>query len=142
MYEAQIVGIDLSPDMLNVAQSKLPKNVDLRLGDSENLPFSENSFDVAICTDSFHHYPNPSTVLSEISRVLEHKGKFILADPWMPAPLRHVANVFLPFNKDGDVKIYGRPEICKLLGNSGFKAAEWRTIGKKAFIADAVNSKE
>ncbi len=136
-YEVQIGGIDLSPDMLNIARSKLNKDADLRPGDSENLPFADSSFEMVICTDSFHHYPYPANVLLEIKRVLKPGGNFILADPWLPAPFRQFANIFMPFNKDGDVKIYGELEIRELLENSGFKAVEWEHINKRAFIANA-----
>ena len=136
-YEVQIGGIDLSQDMLNIARNKLNKNADLRLGDSETLPFADSSFEMVICTDSFHHYPHPENVLLEIKRVLKPGGNFILADPWLPTPFRQFTNIFMPFNKDGDVKIYGELEIRKLLENTGFKAVEWEPLNKRAFIANA-----
>ncbi|MFR7358928.1 MAG: class I SAM-dependent methyltransferase [Dorea longicatena] len=45
------------------------------VGDSENLPFENESFDVVICTNSFHHYPNPHAFMNEASRVLKNGGK-------------------------------------------------------------------
>ncbi|MCZ3365230.1 MULTISPECIES: class I SAM-dependent methyltransferase [Methanobacterium] len=136
-YEVQIVGIDLSPEMLNIARNKLDETADLRLCDSESLPFNDNSFDMVICTDSFHHYPNPANVLAEVKRVLKAGGNFIITDPWLATPFRQFANIFMPFNKDGDIKIYGESEIRKLLENAGFNTIEWEQLNKRAFIATA-----
>ena len=47
----ELYGIDLSEKMLHVAKSKLPEQVKLLLGDSEALPFSDNTFDVVYCND-------------------------------------------------------------------------------------------
>ena len=49
-----LCGIDLSEEMLAVAKSKLPEQVQLLLGDSESLPFPDNSFDVVYCLSLIH----------------------------------------------------------------------------------------
>ena len=66
----ELYGIDLSEEMLSVAKGKLPDQVKLLLGDSESLPFPDNFFDVVYCNDSFHHYPAPQNVLSEVQRLI------------------------------------------------------------------------
>ena len=52
-------GLDLTPEMIHVAQAKNLSNTEFLVGDSENLPFETDSFDAVICANSFHHYPNP-----------------------------------------------------------------------------------
>lgn len=79
----ELYGIDLSEEMLAVAKSKLPDQVKLLLGDSES-PFPDNFFDVVYCNDSFHHYPAPRNVLSEVQRVLKPGGTFLMGDCWQP----------------------------------------------------------
>jgi ubiquinone/menaquinone biosynthesis C-methylase UbiE len=134
-YEVQLSGVDLSPNMLDIALDKLGEKADLRWGDSENLPFEDGSFDMVTCTDSFHHYPHPENVLSEIKRVLNPKGTLLIADPWAPTPFRQLANIYMRFSKGGNVKLYSNIEIHKLLNNTGFKNIEWEQIsGKNAFI--------
>ena len=67
--EKHYVGLDLTPEMINIAQAKKLSNTEFVVGDSENLPFPEYSFDAVICSNSFH-YPNPqafSTVLTVFS---------------------------------------------------------------------------
>ena len=58
-------GIDLTPRMIEVAQEKKLAHTKFLVGDSENLPFAENTFDAVICTNSFHHYPNPQAFIME-----------------------------------------------------------------------------
>ncbi len=134
-YEVQLSGVDLSPNMLKIAHDKLGENADLRLGDSENLPFKDKSFDMVTCTDSFHHYPHPENVLAEIKRVLNSKGTLLIADPWAPTPLRQLVNLYMRFfSKGGNVKLYSKNDIYKLLNNTGFKNIKWEQItGKNAF---------
>ena len=106
-------------------RDKLGEKADLRVGDSENLPFGNESFDVVTCTDSFHHYPHPGNVLLEFKRVLKCEGHIIIADLSVPQPFRQLGNLLIPFTKDGDVRIYSESEIRKLLISTGFKGFEW-----------------
>jgi len=136
-YDAQIAGVDLSPDMLEIARDKLGEKADLRVGDSESLPFDDESFNVVTCTDSFHHYPHPGNVLLEFKRVLKQEGHIIIADLSVPKPLRQLGNLLIPFTKDGDVRVYSEAEIRELLVNSGFKGFEWEQVSVSAFIVTA-----
>ena len=88
----ELCGIDLSEEMLAVAKSKLPEQVKLLLGDSESLPFPDNTFDVVYCNDSFHHYPAPQNVLKEVHRVLKPGGTFLMGDCWQPFVGRVIMN--------------------------------------------------
>ena len=56
--------------MIEVAEAKNLLGVEWVVGDCENLPFGDESFDVIICTNSFHHYPNPQMFFDSTKRVL------------------------------------------------------------------------
>lgn len=60
--------------MIKIAGDKLPENAKLYLGDANHLPFKTESFDLLICTDSFHHYPNPQVAIDKFYRVLKNEG--------------------------------------------------------------------
>lgn len=128
-------GIDLSENMLAIAKNRLGDKADLRKGDSENLPWESNAFDMIICTDSFHHYPNPKGVLTEMHRVLSPEGKIVIADPWLPTPLRQISNLFIPFSKDGDIKMYSHKDMIKLTEECKLSLISWELVGTNAFIA-------
>jgi ubiquinone/menaquinone biosynthesis C-methylase UbiE len=136
-YDVQISGADLTPKMLNIARIKLGDKADLKVGDSEELPFDNDKFDMVICTDSFHHYPHPEKVLAEIRRVLQQDGMLLIADPYIPTPLRQLVNLYFKLSRSGDVKIYPESDIRKLLEEAGFISIEYEHAGTNAFIATA-----
>ena len=136
-YDVQVAGVDLTPKMLNIAKIKLGDEADLKIADSEDLPFDNDKFDMVICTDSFHHYPHPDKVLVEIGRVLKPDGMLLIADPYTPAPLRQLVNLYFKLSRSGDVKVYPESDIRKLLKEAGFISIEYEYAGTNAFIATA-----
>ena len=62
------------------------------MGDCENLPFEENSFDAIICSNSFHHYPNPEKFFESAKRVLRPGGRLILQDYTAPKFILWIMN--------------------------------------------------
>jgi len=130
-------GVDLSENMLKIAKQKLDDRVELKIGDSEQLPWKNNTFDAIICTDSFHHYPEPEKVLGEMARVLKSSGHIIIGDPWMMAPFRQVANFMLKYGNSGDYRIYSKAEISNLLLKSGFASVKWSRVNHNSFIVTA-----
>jgi ubiquinone/menaquinone biosynthesis C-methylase UbiE len=136
-YDVKIAGVDLTPKMLNIARIKLGDKADLKVADSEELPFDDNKFDIVICTDSFHHYPHPEKVLAEIRRVLQQDGILLIADPSTPAPIRQIVNLYFKLSRSGDVRIYPESDIRKLLKEAGFVSIKYEQAGTNAFIATA-----
>lgn len=41
-----LAGIDISPEMIEVAKKRVKEKADLRVGDAEDLPWKDNSFDI------------------------------------------------------------------------------------------------
>ena len=76
----RFTGIDITPKMIEVAKSQSPDSVEFIVGDCENLPFKDESFDVVICSHSFHHYPSPMDFFKSVSRVLRPGGRLIIRD--------------------------------------------------------------
>ncbi|RPJ68943.1 MAG: methyltransferase domain-containing protein [Alphaproteobacteria bacterium] len=54
----EVIGIDLSEAMLNVAKKKNKfRNVKFEIADATNLPFEDNSFDTSSISFSLHDMP-------------------------------------------------------------------------------------
>ena len=79
-YNAEYIGLDLSPEMINQAIRKNIKNARFIEGRSDELPFEDNTFDIVTCSQSFHHYPETDKPMQEAKRVLKNGGLYILSD--------------------------------------------------------------
>ncbi len=80
-----LVGLDYSAEMVARAAEKFAQGaggdrLQAVHGDSERLPFADESFDVLTCCNSFHHYPHQAAVLREFHRVLRPDGLLVLID--------------------------------------------------------------
>jgi ubiquinone/menaquinone biosynthesis C-methylase UbiE len=80
--EGEFYGIDISDAMIERArvQSRDFGNVHFYAANAEQLPLEDGSVDRAICTNSFHHYFDPSMALAEIHRVLAAGGRIYIMD--------------------------------------------------------------
>ena len=133
--DVELFGLDLSENMIAKATQRLGTTATLSVGDAENLPYADNTFDLVCCVESFHHYPNPKKALSEINRVLKNGGLFLLCDTWTRSPIRQILNFFIRFSSDGDVHIYSENEISKLLKVTGFEMVSWNLITNHAYLS-------
>lgn len=138
--DIQAVGIDLSEKMVAQAAGLLGSSAQLLVGDAEEMPWADNSFDLITCNASFHHYPKPLQVLVEMRRILKSNGRLVIADPWWSDNKRLIINYYLnsPLNFGGDVKIYSEQEMYQLLSGSGFQSIEWELVAGTYYIATAV----
>jgi len=92
-----VEGIDLSEDMLTVANKKNKyKNVKFVIGDATNLPYEDQYFDISCISFALHDMPFSirEKVLKEMVRVTKRKGMVVLVD------------YALPVNKIGKYLIY------------------------------------
>ena len=141
--EKHFVGLDITPAMIEVAQSKRLPNAEFIVGDAENLPFGDGGFDAVLCANSFHHYPNPGAFLREAHRVLRPGGKLILRDYTSNDIAVWLMNTFeLPLARlvgHGDVRILKMGEFRELVEAAGFAINQ--LAAQKGFRAHLVAKK-
>jgi len=92
-----VEGIDLSEDMLKVANRKNKYgNAKFQVADATNLPFEDKYFDVSCISFALHDMPFTirEKVLKEMGRVTNSKGMIVIVD------------YALPVNKIGRYLIY------------------------------------
>lgn len=85
----EIVGLDISPGMLEVGRKKISERelgntITLVEGDSEAMPFEDNSFDAITVAFGVRNFENLETGLSEILRVLKPNGRFVILETSIP----------------------------------------------------------
>ncbi len=103
-----IIGIDISQNMLNVGIKKIndqgyADKIKLMKGDSENLPFSNNTFDAITVAFGVRNFENLDKGLKEIARVLKPGGTLAVLEFSKPRtfPFKQLYNLYfsniLPF---------------------------------------------
>jgi ubiquinone/menaquinone biosynthesis C-methylase UbiE len=116
-------GLDLTPKMIEVATDKGIEGACFVVGDAEDLPFDDGSFDVVICANSFHHYPNPQAFFDGVARVLRPGGKLVLRDYTAAKPILWLMNhTEMPLANlvgHGDVRAYTLDEVRAFCTASG-----------------------
>ena len=85
----KIIGLDISAGMLEVgrkkvAQKNLNNKIELVLGDSENMPFDDNSFDAITVAFGVRNFETLEKGLAEILRVLKPGGIFVILETSNP----------------------------------------------------------
>lgn len=81
----KIIGVDISEGMLERGRKKMIEKgvsemIEMRNGDSENLPFEENKFDAIIVAFGVRNFENLNKGLAEMLRVLKPGGRVVILE--------------------------------------------------------------
>ncbi|MEE9373279.1 MAG: bifunctional demethylmenaquinone methyltransferase/2-methoxy-6-polyprenyl-1,4-benzoquinol methylase UbiE [Saprospiraceae bacterium] len=153
---AQIIGLDLSPKMIEVAKKKitkkgLEKRIELIVGDSEALKYKNESFDAVSVSFGVRNFENLEKGISEINRILTKGGKIFVLEFSKPTifPFKQLFNLYfgniLPkigswISKDKSAYTYlfesvqifpDYKKFTDILEKCGFKNCKWKayTLG-------------
>ncbi len=98
---AEIIGLDISDQMLKVAKEKITnKNLKSRIklinGDAENLSFNNETFDAITVGFGVRNFENLEKGLNEIYRVIKEGGYVAILEPSYPEkfPLKQLFNFY------------------------------------------------
>ena len=85
----KIIGLDISVGMLEVgkqkiATKKLSQKIEMMVGDSEKMPFEDNTFDAITVAFGIRNFENLEKGLAEILRVLKPNGTFVILETSNP----------------------------------------------------------
>jgi ArsR family transcriptional regulator len=99
-FAKSVLGIDANPRAVLAARKRAERerrdNVQFKEGRIESLGEADNSYDLAVFSQSLHHMREPAAGLSEATRVLKPGGRLIVTDlapheeQWVLAKLGHV----------------------------------------------------
>ncbi len=151
--QASIIGLDLSPKMIDFAKGKVERKglshrIDLVVGDSESLPYEENSFDAVSISFGVRNFENLEKGIEEIYRVLNKGGRIFVLEFSKPTifPFKQLFNFYfgniLPrigswVSKDKSAYTYlfesvqSFPDFEKftdVLDKCGFKNCKWKAF--------------
>ena len=71
-----VVGIDSSPEMLELARKR--SSAALVLTDADHLPFADLSFDAVVSVTLLQNMPDPAATVREVARVTKPRGIVIM----------------------------------------------------------------
>ncbi len=81
----KITGVDISAGMLEMGKQKIKKlklqdKIELKLGDSEKLPFEDNTFDAVIVSFGVRNFEDLEKGLRDMNRVLKKDGALVILE--------------------------------------------------------------
>jgi SAM-dependent methyltransferase len=131
---ADVVGVDVSPQMLRRAQADVPAGTFLVTDLAEPLPFADESFDVVVSSLVMHYLRDWVPTLRELRRVLRPDGALVMSThhPAMDAELAGsddyfavelLRDVWTVGGRDHEVRFWHRPLSAMF---AAFKAAGFR----------------
>jgi tRNA (cmo5U34)-methyltransferase len=136
---ARLVGIDASPEMLDVARARLPaERVDLRVGRLEE-PLPTGPFDLVASALAVHHLDpgQKERLFARIREVVAPGGRFVLADVVVPSDPAEARIPLTPgFDKPSPVS-----DQLRWLSAAGFGATVvWERGDLAVIVADATTA--
>ena len=127
----KLYGIDPSPEMLQVAKSRIaPDEISLKIAYANDLPFVNNSLDWVISTLAFHHMPSDEKrkAIGEMARVLKPDGKILISDFGRPKGL--FGKIFAWISKGHSYTKGNMDLVEQVLEQNGFRVVKvGRTLG-------------
>ncbi len=99
--DTHIFGVDISAGMLKVGNEKIKKKnltsrIELKLGDGEELPFEDNTFDAATISFGIRNFQDYPKGLRELHRVIKPGGYLYVLEFSQPekTPFKQVYNFY------------------------------------------------
>lgn len=139
--ENKVYGIDYSPLAVE-RSSKLNKSAidadrcEIIEASVSNLPFNDNTFDIATAFETVYFWSDFVNDLKEIKRVLKDDGIIFIANEAQPSDderQKHIVELL-------DMKIYSAEELVKSLKMAGFSSVEcFLKKSKDSFTGDDVD---
>ncbi len=103
----EVTAIDLNPDLVEIARRNLRKagiSADVQIGNVEELPYPDASFDTVLNTMAFSGYPDARRALSEMLRVLRPGGRMVIIDVNYPSDRNRLGSAIVElWKRSGDL---------------------------------------
>jgi len=112
-----VYGTDYDPDEIHLAKefNRESEKLHFQVEDASKLSFADNSIDLLISQNVFHHIPNWVDAVAEIKRVLNLGGYLVWFDLVIPSLLK---KIFSPITKN--YGLYTISDIQSEFDKTGF----------------------
>jgi ubiquinone/menaquinone biosynthesis C-methylase UbiE len=137
-----VVGVDISSDMLAVARTAAP-SIDWRAGNAGALPLEDKErFDVVVCQQGMQFFPDKPAAAAQMRRALSKHGRLAVStwrsDDEIPffRDLRRVAERHLGAIADQRHSFGDAPALEALLRDAGFQDVRSKTLSRSIRFED------
>lgn len=127
--KGKVYGLDHSPDMVRLSQKtnrlSIAKGiVDIGQGSVSRLPYADEQFNLVTAFETIQYWPDISSNLNEVRRVLKSSGTFLIANRYPSADSKW----------SGFLKLKNANEYKEKLNMAGFKEVDIDTSSRKGWI--------
>lgn len=108
----KVVAVDLNRKMLDIAKkNNRHSNIEFSLQDATNLPYDDNTYDIAIISMVLHDMPFSiiDKTIKEAIRITKNNGKVVILEYGVPK------NKFIAFWATSFIKLYESPYYKKFI---------------------------
>jgi ubiquinone/menaquinone biosynthesis C-methylase UbiE len=117
-------GIDISSEMVEEARRRSPAplagRIEFQQASSARIPYPDGAFTHILCTNSFHHYPDPEACLVEMQRVLVPGGRIAIFENALELSLyTRLWDLALRTFERGHVRYYTSQQLGAMLERAG-----------------------
>ena len=142
--DGSVVGLDLNPGMLRVAEQKAP-HLEWREASADAIPFEEATFDAVVSQFGLMFFPDKTLSIQEMLRVLRPEGNLAIAVwdsldhvPGYAGTTRLLSRLFGDSAAESLIAPYSLgdvPELLSLFSEAGAPDAAVTTIEGRACFA-------
>lgn len=111
----KITGVDISEGMLEIAKEKITKRnltnwFEVRVGDSEKLPFEADTFDAVTVAYGVRNFENLEAGLADMLRVIKPGAKAVILEFSKPKvfPVKQLYNFYFHYITPGIGKLFSK----------------------------------
>jgi len=136
-----VKGLDLTSEMLRqakkAAETENIKNLELVVGNAEQLPFKDNTFDLVCSRFALHHWKEAPTIVKEMARVCKPGGVVAIVDIIVPLEYSYLPKVdrirekldYLETIRDpSHIRMATLLELKQILSNSNLEVSKIVTM--------------
>ena len=117
-FRAVGIGVEMSPQMAEVARNKHP-GLKILTGVAAALPVPDASVDAVVACLAYHHFEDQPAFLREAARILRDGGTLYLVEANLPKPFTALVNTIFAHQGHFE-KLYTASRLCTELMDAGW----------------------
>jgi SAM-dependent methyltransferase len=124
-----VTGIASSAERLEAARKQMGEGVDLHLGEAENLPFSDDEFDIVVVINTLETSRNPQKVIAEAIRVCRERVFIGFLNKYSFAGTKQRLKGMFGFPLAEKISFFSIEEIKEMAGSLiGSQTIRWGSV--------------